>query len=525
MKKRIFALLCAGMMLLTGCGGNGNGGGAKVDREFTEYPMKDVEKMTYWLAMNANMGLVVSNPGETEFAKELSKRTGVEIEYIDPGTAGEEDLTGRIASGDLPDMVEYSWGGFNGGPEKNIEEGLILDLTELIEKHAPNFKAYLEANPDVDKLIQTTDGRYYCFPFIRGDKRLLISTGPVYRRDWAKDAGLDAPKTVADIEEILKAYKDQGVKKPLALTSGGVGSFLGNFGTSTGFYYENGKKVVFGPITDAYKFALETYAKWYKEGLLDNNFVSNKDDDVKSMVLNDEAGMTFTSGGGGLGTWLDTKDALGEPFDMVGFTYTGLKDGEATAYHPFDSKYPGYGCVAITSACKDPVAAVRYLDYGYSEEGRLLYNFGIEGVSYEVKDGECIFTDLINKNPDGWTQASAMTYYLRSSTQGPFIQDKGYINQFYGRPNQQDTLNAWIADYDEVIGSNLPKYTFTADENVEYTELMFDIGEYVTAERVKFITGKRSFDEWDAYVAEVKELGSARATELVKAACDRFNSK
>ncbi|MEE1319274.1 MAG: ABC transporter substrate-binding protein, partial [Ruminococcus sp.] len=170
--------------------------------------------------------------------------------------------------------------------------------------------------------------------------------------------------------------------------------------------------------------------------------------------------------------------------------------------------------------------AVRYLDYGYSEEGYYFYNFGIEGVSYEKNEaGECIFTDLINKNPDGWTQASAMAYYLRSSTQGPFVQDKGYIDQFYGRPNQQDTLDAWIADYDTAKNNRLPNYSLTADENIEYTELMFDVNDYVAAERVKFITGEKSFDEWDAYVKKVNELGATRAREIIQTACDRYNKK
>ncbi len=524
MKKRVLALLCAGMLLLSGCNGNG-GGTATTDYDFGGYPMQDVEKMTYWLSMNSNMSLVVKNPGETEFAKELAKRTGVEIEYIDPGTAGAEDLKNRIAAKDMPDMVEHSWASFNGGPQQNLDDGVIIPLNDLIEEHAPNFKKYLEEHPEIDKMIKTDDGTYYAFPFIRGDKRLLISTGPVYRRDWAEKAGLEAPKTVADIEEILKAYKDQGIKKPLSITASGISSFMGNFGTSSGFYYAD-KKVVYGPTTDAYKFALETYAKWYKEGLLDKNFVSVDDATIKAQVLNGETGMTFTSGGGGLGAWLDTMEAQGEPFDMVGFTYTGLKDGEASKYHSLDTNYPGYGSVAITSSCKNPAAAVRYLDYGYSEEGYYLYNFGIEGVSYEKNDaGECIFTDLINKNPDGWTQASAMAYYLRSSTQGPFVQDKGYIDQFYGRPNQQDTLDAWIADYDDVIDAQLPKYSLTGEESIEYTELMFDVDEYVAAERVKFITGEKSFDEWDAFVKKVNELGATRAREIVKAACERYNKK
>ncbi len=306
MKKRVLALLCAGMMLLSGCGSNGGDGGVETSIDFKGYPMENAPKMTYWLAMNANMSLVASNPGETEFAKEIAKRTGVEIEYIDPGTAGEQDLKNRIASKKMPDMVEYSWMDFNGGPEKNIEEGLILPLNDLIEEHAPNLKKYLEENPEIDKMIKTEDGTYYCFPFIRGDKRLLISTGPVYRRDWAEKAGLDAPKTVADIEEILKAYKEQGVKKPLSVTAYTLTTFMGNFSTGGGFYYDAKKNVVFGPTSENYKFALETFARWYKEGLLDNNFMSVDDAKIKAQVLNDETGMAFTSGGGGLGTWLDT---------------------------------------------------------------------------------------------------------------------------------------------------------------------------------------------------------------------------
>ena len=529
MKKRIFALLCAGMMLLSGCGGNGNNGGTDYETSqanFKGYPMEGAPKMTYWEAMNANMSLIVGNQGETEFAKELAKRTGLEVEYIDPGVSGEEDLKNRIASGDLPDMVAYGWTNFNGGPEKNIEEGLIIPLNDLIDKYAPNLKKYLEEHPEIDKMIKTDDGTYYCFPFIRGGKRLLISTGPVYRRDWAEKAGLDAPKTVADIEKILKAYKDQGVKKPLSATSGDLEVFMGNFGTGTGFYYGPKKEVVYGPATENYKFALETYAKWYKEGLLDKNFVSLDSATVKAQVLNDETGMTITSGGGGLGSWLDTKAATNEPFDMVGFTYTVNKEGEKNAYHNIETNYPGYGSVAITSSCKDPVAAVIYLDYGYSEEGQIFYNFGTEGVSYEKNDkGEYIYTDLINKNPNGWTQASAMTYYIRGSQSGPFIQSEGYIDQFYGKKNQQETLDAWIADYDTAKENRLPNYAMTADENIEYTEIMFDIYDYVKAEKVKFITGERTLDEWDDYVKTLNDLGLNRAIEIVKAACDRYNNK
>lgn len=523
MKKRALALLCAGMLLLTGCN---NGGSVATDFEFDGYPMKDAPKLTYWMGLNTNMSLVVDNAGKTEFAKELAKRTGVDVEYIHPAAGQDGTALGLlIASGDMPDMIETSWKDYNGGGKKNIEEGTIIALNDYIDEYAPNFKKYLEEHPEIDKMIKTEDGTYYCFPFIRGDDRLLISAGPLYRRDWAQKAGLDAPKNTEDITEILRAYKAAGVKKPLSITSGNLGTFMNNFSTKESFYYQDGK-VVYGPLTEQYKKAVTTMREWYKEGLLDNNYVSVDDNTIKSQVLNGETGMAYASGGGGLGSWLDTMEAQGKEFDMVGFTNTAVGEvGEDKAMYNVENNYVGYGSVAITTSCENPAAAVAWLDYGYSEEGHMLYNFGIEGVSYEEKDGEYIFTDLINKNPDGLTQASAMTMYIRSSTAGPFVQDRGYIDQFYGKKNQQETLDAWLADVETVKKNNLPVYILTDEESEEYSEIMTEVNSYVLSERDKMITGKKSLDDFDSFISGLKKLNIDRAIEIIQDACDRYDAK
>ncbi len=525
MKKRILALVCAGMMLLAGCGNNG-GGDVASSFDFKGYPVEGAPEMTYWLGINNNMSVIVGNAGETDWAKGLAERTGMNIVWEHP-TAGQEatELGARIGSGDLPDMMEFGWNNYNGGAQISIDQGIIIPLNDYIDEYAPNFKKFLEENPEIDKMVKTDDGTYYAFPFIRGDDRLLISTGPVVRRDWVEKAGLEMPKTVADLEEILKAFKADGVKKPLSVTAGNMGNFLGNFSTSQGAYYNDDKEIVYGPMTEEFEFALTTLNKWYKEGLLDENYVSIDDATLKSQVLNDETGMTFTSGGGGLGTWLDTKEAEGVEFDMVGFSYTATEEGGTNQYHAVEWNYPGYGSVAISANCENPAYAVAFLDYGYSEEGSKYYNFGEEGVSYEMKDGRAVFTDLINKNPNGWTQASAMTNYLRSSTAGPFVQHKDYIDQFYGRPNQQETLDAWLADMDTAREHKLPSYSFTAEEAERYQELITDINTAVTTQRDMFITGKRPMSEFKDFVEELKELGIEEALDIIGTACDRYNKR
>ena len=42
--------------------------------------------------------------------------------------------------------------------------------------------------------------------------------------------------------------------------------------------------------------------------------------------------------------------------------------------------------VGITTSCKDPVAAIKFLDYLCSDEGQVLVNWGIEGVNYFIDE-------------------------------------------------------------------------------------------------------------------------------------------
>ena len=56
--------------------------------------------------------------------------------------------------------------------------------------------------------------------------------------------------------------------------------------------------------------------------------------------------------------------------------------------------------------CEDIELAMRVLDYAYSEEGYMYYNFGTEGETYTLdEEGKPVYTDLIMKDPDGINNA------------------------------------------------------------------------------------------------------------------------
>ena len=517
--RKIIALACAATLLLTAC----NKKSSDVwNGKFDKYPIETEIKLTYWGSLPTAVSTVYNNLGETDFAKNLEKNTGVAVEYIHPA-AGQEDtsLSLMIASDNLPDMIEANWLKFGSGASNSLDEGVIIPLNDLIDEHAPNLKKFLQENPEIDKMVKTDDGTYYVFPFIRPEERLLISAGNLVRNDWLEELGLEAPKTVEDLENVLTAFKNQkGATAPLSFRPSHRSRFLGNFSTSAGFYMENGK-IVYGPMTENYKFAVETMKSWYNKGLLDPNFVSADDAAVTSNVLNGKTGVTVQSGGGGLGTWLDNM--AGKDWSMTGIPFTTIADEKP--FFQIDNAYPGYGSVAITSACKNPELAVRWLDYAYGEAGYVLYNFGTEGVSYEKTNDGYKFTDNIFKNPDGLTMAQAMSKYFKSSTSGPFVQSGDYIDQFYYRPQQQQALDAWTKNIGKVKSRNIPPISMTEDEAAEYAEIMAEVAAYESKMFTAFVLGTSPMSDYDDYIAQLKKLNIERAIEIQEAALKRYNKR
>ena len=74
----------------------------------------------------------------------------------------------------------------------------------------------------------------------------------------------------------------------------------------------------------------------------------------------------------------------------------------------------GYG-IAISSTCKDPVRAIKFLDFLASDEVQVLNNWGIEGKHYMMKDGKRVVPqevqDRINNDNTAFTKESGIGFY------------------------------------------------------------------------------------------------------------------
>lgn len=515
----------------TQTGSSQSGAAAGEGTESTEfsYPVAEGGTLSYWMELNPNVAANYTSLSDTEFGKKLQENTGITVEFQHPAVGQvAEQFNLLLSKSTLPDIIEYSWLTYAGGPQKAIEDGVIIPLNDVIDNYCPNLKAYLEANPDVDRMIKTDEGAYYCFPFIRGGEQLKTSTGLMVRGDWLEELGMEVPKTMDEWYDVLTAFKEKkGAEAPFTYQYSSLGltdnnPFAYAYGAPRNFYIGDDGKVHYGAIEDGYREYLKTMNKWMSEGLLDVDLATLTGDQVAAKVTNGTAGASFGWCGSNLGTWTNAGKATMESFSLVPAPYPTLESGAKPEFGQKDNAYVNMGGAVITTSCKDVELAARLLDYAYSEEGHMLFNFGIEGVSYTMENGEPVYTDLLLKNPD-LSITHAMAGYIRANYNGPFVQDEAYASQYYTLDAQKEAIALWS---DTNAGSHiLPPVTPTVDESKEQAQIMNEINTYRDEMTMKFILGNKSFDEWDDYVKTIEGMNIDRVLEIQNAALERYEAR
>ena len=503
MKKRIYSLITAVLLAASACSLSGCGGSKSLDGSFT-----------YWCKMNPSVATNVKTYNEIAAYQALEEETGVHIDFSHPPIGSEaEQFKLLFVSNDMPDFIEYYWGSYTGGPQKAIDDGMIIDISEYLD-YAPNLKAALEgdsefADPELAeswrKNVILKSGAIYGFPTLNvGNYRTFC--GITVRKDWLDELGLEIPETIDEWTTVLRAFKEQkGAKSPLTgdlsyLLNGSASTFVGAYGIGSRFYVEDGK-VKYGPLRDEYKEFLETLKLWYSEGLLDSDVTTNTGTLVDSKILSGESGaLIYTPIGGGIGKYLKQKASEDPSYNLAAVPFPVKNKGEVNNFQVVDADVNASGAVAISKSCKDPIAAVKWMDNWYSKEGYYLMNFGVEGVSYEMVDGEPVYTDLILHNPDGLSISEALSLYCRATAPAPgYQQAPGYLEQYYEYQQQKDALKLWSEHVPETKKYKLPNTSKESADQTRISEIQADLDTYVQETLWKFVTGEKSLDEFDEF--------------------------
>lgn len=391
----MIALSLAGCLVLTGCNKQQT---EKTDTAehtqewktaettpFGRYPEEVIYtlgKMTGMNNSNLPKGDTYEDNGYTRYLKKQ-----LNIQNKDVFEAGENDnyqetVSMTIASRELPDVMVVNDMDML---QLLVDNGLIEDLTQVYEDCTSSRIKDIYNSYGSEILDNVTfDGKLMALP------ETNIDDGPSLcwlRKDWMDKLGLDAPKTVEDVENIVHEFvqKDPGGNgkgETVGLVcddelTGGCGYsyeyqndiIFASFGSfPKQWIYNKDGEVVYGSVQNEAKAALGKLRQMYQQGTLDNNFLMRESSNIIELIVSGKCGSFF-------GPWWSPNNPLMSAMqknpnaEWQPYLIQTDKDGQTS----FASQNPNDKYVVVRKGYKHPeivmkIVSVLFDDLRYDEE-------------------------------------------------------------------------------------------------------------------------------------------------------------
>ncbi len=450
--------------------------------------------------------------GQWRIFKEAAKMTNVSamVTMSRSNTDFNQSFNLMVASGKMTDIVEtYDPVGFS----KLGTEGAFVPLNEYFETHAPNFSKFLDENPDVRKRITAFDGNIYFMPHVPGGN---ASEGWFVRKDWLDKLGLEVPTNVDELYNVLTAFKNQDpngngqADEVPYFSNKNLSALFGLWGARTEIYID-GDTVKYGPAQPEYKTALENIIKWYNEGLMDKEIITRSNDGRDMFLSENLGGVTHNW----FGSTARYNDRLKEEIEGFSFIPFAPPTGVELSSRPASSEY-GWG---VSASSENVEAAVKWLDFWYSEEGLRLMNFGVEGTHYDMVDGKPQFKAELLAQDDVQKQLTEFGIQMDIGFRQDFEYEKQWINDIAISGMEMYENGGYIAE----LVPPLSMWMDAADIE-KNTTLQTQVETYSDEMMQKWLLGAEVFDSaaWEKYLAALEKMGLSEFVNYQQKAYDVY---
>ena len=189
-RKKVLCLALASVMALSAVGLSGCGGkGSSADNEYKMWIYGDDGQGTFYEKYEENPAIQWLNQQywdvENGGLGTKDNGTALEFSFQTPITGAEADnFNTMLSTGEYPEMIDMSMAG---SAQSLYEDGILIELTEYVDKYMPNLKKLLEEDATIRAKAATYDedgnAHYYSLPRI-ADGRVDPWGGYMYRRDW-----------------------------------------------------------------------------------------------------------------------------------------------------------------------------------------------------------------------------------------------------------------------------------------------------------------------------------------------------
>ena len=497
-----------------------------VDLPLTDEPVT----VTMWMGVNPNVLKITEDIGnDCALWNELASRTGVNLEFtvVNPDTESEK-FNLMVASNDLSDIISNATTLYTNGGEAAVADEILIDhLPYLTEELTPQICKLMEAYPDAVPEALTESGWLAGMPQLSMQTETTQTFGPMIRKDWLDELGLNVPETYDELHDVLAAFKEKkGADAPLLLNyaatgiNNGLVEGYGIFGLVADAamsepYYQVDDTVMYGPIQPEFKEYLTMIHDWYQEGLIWQDFMSYTDfqNPPTDVILADRAGVFYAEV-----TYIATlEDASNtEGFELVAIPDLVRNSGDTIPFKE-ERAYAASTPWSISTQCECPELLMQWCNYMYTDEGALLCNYGIEGESFEYNENHVpVFTDLVLNNPDMSTTVALFMYCL---DRGPFYRDETREQSGYSQA-QKDASGIWQSNMS--VGRGIGSTSLNTEESSEVNQFYGDIKTYIEQSVLEFIIGNRDLSEFDEYVSHIEGMGIDKVTACYQDAYQRY---
>lgn len=557
LKKIISCVLIINLLILCGCGDSGATPSTRENAETKEeyeaalytarttpygkYP----EQLTYTLGKLSGANNSNLPDGETyennAYTRLLNERLNVQNQDVFEAMDEQytDSVTMVIAQNDLPDVMivedldelQYL-----------VDNDMIADLTD----------SYNNCMSDTIKNIYGSYGRDILDVVTFGGKIMAIpetniSDGPNLiwlRKDWMDALGLSAPRTLSDVEEIIRQFKEKDPGHNGAGNTVGLvcdTSLCGGCGYSSEYtldiifaaygafpkqwIYDEDGNVVYGSVQPEAKEALAHIHELYKEGILDQDFLMRTSSNLIELIVDGQCGSFF-------GPWWapnnplmqaveQNKDAEWEPY-LIATEESGL-----TSYH---TQNPSSKYIVVRKGYEYPEIACKIVS--------VLFDY----LRYNDRDNQEI-VDYYKENVDPTARPFAINVDYNNALQICY----GELNHVFAGDKSADDLNVLEYSYYEACESYLKDAeNASAEDWAAYasritackilndgrtnkveslyfgeTETMvtdwWSLENLESDTYLKIVTGESSLDEFDRFVENWYQNGGETITKEVRA--------
>lgn len=557
LKKIISCVLIINLLILCGCGDSGATPSTRENAETKEeyeaalytarttpygkYP----EQLTYTLGKLSGANNSNLPDGETyennAYTRLLNERLNVQNQDVFEAMDEQytDSVTMVIAQNDLPDVMivedldelQYL-----------VDNDMIADLTD----------SYNNCMSDTIKNIYGSYGRDILDVVTFGGKIMAIpetniSDGPNLiwlRKDWMDALGLSAPRTLSDVEEIIRQFKEKDPGHNGAGNTVGLvcdTSLCGGCGYSSEYtldiifaaygafpkqwIYDGDGNVVYGSVQPEAKEALAHIHELYKEGILDQDFLMRTSSNLIELIVDGQCGSFF-------GPWWapnnplmqaveQNKDAEWQPY-LIATEKSGL-----TSYH---TQNPSGKYIVVRKGYEYPEIACKIVS--------VLFDY----LRYNDRDNQEI-VDYYKENVDPTARPFAINVDYNNALQICY----GELNHVFAGDKSADDLNvleysyyeaceSYLKDAENASAEDWAAYTsrITACkilndgrtnkvESLYFGETETMVTDWWSLENLesdtylKIVTGESSLDEFDRFVENWYQNGGETITKEVRA--------